>query len=103
MSCDDESAQCKQARRDYDNAENERMRIEAELAEIKDVRNGAAGALGVGAVILAGIVVVSGPVGWIGALAGAAIIGGGGGTLVAQNRISELRQRCEAARQRMMD
>ncbi|MGH7176973.1 MAG: hypothetical protein ACREJC_06315, partial [Tepidisphaeraceae bacterium] len=75
MACEDESAECKQARRDYNAAENERARLHTAIEEIKDVRAGAAGACGLGAIVLAGVVVMTGPIGWIGALAGAAVIG----------------------------
>lgn len=73
------------------------------LDEIKDVRNGSGAAATGGLILLGAIVVISGPVGWAGAFAGALIIGGGGGLVVSQKSLDELRSDCVKARDEMYD
>jgi len=101
MPCQNESEECRQARRDYDEAELKKSNIETAIHKIKDVRNGSGAAFTGGLILLGAIVVVSGPVGWAGALAGALIIGGGGGLYVSQSSLDELRSDCVKARDEM--
>lgn len=103
MSCQNESAESRQARRDYDEAERKKYNIETAINKIKDVRNGSGAAATGGLILLGAIVVISGPVGWAGAFAGALIIGGGGGLVVSQKSLDELRSDCVKARDEMYD
>ncbi len=103
MPCADESQACKDARRDFDAAENERIRLHERIQNATDVRAGGAGLATLGAIVLAGVVVVSGPLGWIGAAAIGAVVVGGGTSVSSHVATEVLRGQCEAARQRMYE
>ena len=99
--CDDQPQACKDARQDYDLAENEMAAIHTAIANAQDVRSGGGALFGAGAIVLAGVVVVSGPIGWLGAAAIGAVVVGGGGALLGQYDVRQLRADCERARQKM--
>lgn len=103
MACKDPSAKCRKARQEYDEAEFDRSRCEARLNELKDIRAGGTSAVGVGGVILAGVVVVTGPIGWIGAVGLTLFAAGLGSAAFAQREIDQVRSQCEDARRRMFE
>ena len=97
------SKECIEFKSVYNLAEMEVEHCELKLQELKEERSLAAGAAGGGVVLLAGVAVVSGPIGWIGFAGWVLLLGGGAISGADHLTIKKLRRKCKKNVGRMFD
>ena len=102
MACNEESNECKQAIKDYNQADSDRIQAESDISSAKTGMKVGGGVGGAGLVFVGVVLAASGPVGWVVAGVGITLVGAGaGGASYAD--LEKARKRCKDAVKRMYD